>query len=255
MARRKKKSYTSWQFLLVFFLMLAIIILGYEWWNSHRSKFVHYAAFGISIPENFSIHGIDVSKHQQTIAWEEVEAMQVKNIKIGFAFIKATEGISNTDAQFYRNWKKSKRAGMIRGAYHFFLATKDGREQAENFIKAVDLDAGDLPPVVDIEQSFGVSTSVLKNELKEWLDVVENYYGVKPMIYTNVDFYNHYLNKDFDSYPLWTAHYFQYDAPHINRNWAFWQHSEEGRVNGILTKVDFNVFNGDSTAFRNLLVN
>ena len=81
-------------------------------------------------------------------------------------FIKATEGIVNTDPQFKRNWKKSKQAGMIRGAYHFFLATKDGREQAENFISMVDLEEGDLPPVVDIEQTYGVNSATLKKELK-----------------------------------------------------------------------------------------
>jgi lysozyme len=53
---------------------------------------------------------------------------------------------------------------------------------------------------------------------------------------------------------LWAAHYYQYDVPRIDRNWDFWQHSEEGRVNGILSKVDFNVFNGDSLQFRSILM-
>lgn len=250
---RIKKKHYGWIFLLLLTLITIVTFKGYDWWNGRRARFVRYPAFGISIPESFSIHGIDVSKYQQTIAWDAVKEMKVKNIQLGFTFIKATEGIGNTDEQFYRNWKKSKQSGMIRGAYHYFLATKDGREQAENFIKTVDLKSGDLPPVVDIEQSLGVSSAILKKELKEWLDIVENYYKVKPIIYTNVDFYNRYLDTVFDSYPLWAAHYFQYDTPRIKRNWIFWQHSEEGRVNGILSKVDFNVFNGDSAQFKNLL--
>jgi lysozyme len=143
---------------------------------------------------------------------------------------------------------------MIRGAYHFFNAAKDGREQAEKFIKTVELEKNDLPPVLDIEQLNGTSVVVLKKELKEWLDIIESYYKVTPVIYTNVDFYSRYLGKDFDRYPLWAAHYYQYDEPRISRNWSFWQHSEEGRVSGILSKVDFNVFNGDSTEFKNLLI-
>jgi len=143
---------------------------------------------------------------------------------------------------------------MIRGAYHFFLATKDGREQAENFISMVDLEEGDLPPVVDIEQTYGVNPAILKKELKEWLDVIEYYYKAKPIIYTSVAFYSRYLGKEFNGYPLWAAHYYQYDTPRIDRNWDFWQHSEEGRVNGILSKVDFNVFNGDSLQFRSILM-
>jgi len=253
MARRKKPR-KKWWILLIVFAAALTFILGYDWLMNRKSRFVRYPAFGISIPENYMIHGIDVSKYQQTISWDAVKEMKVKDIQLGFVFIKATEGIINTDPQFKRNWKKSKQAGMIRGAYHFFLATKDGREQAENFISAVDLEKGDLPPVVDIEQTYGVDISVLKKELKEWLDVVEYYYGAKPIIYTNVAFYSRYLGKEFNSYPLWAAHYYQYDTPRIERNWDFWQHSEEGRVNGILSKVDFNVFNGDSLQFRNILM-
>lgn len=253
MARRKKTKRKWWILLIVFATTLAFM-LGYDWWLSRKSRFVRYPAFGISIPENYLIHGIDVSKYQRIISWDAVKEMKVKNVQLGFVFIKATEGIVNTDPQFKRNWKKSKQAGMVRGAYHFFLATKDGREQAENFISKVDLEEGDLPPVVDIEQTYGVSMPVLKKELKEWLSVIEYYYGVKPIIYTNVDFYSRCLGKEFNSYPLWAAHYFQYDTPRINRQWDFWQHSEEGRVNGILSKVDFNVFNGDSLQFRNILI-
>lgn len=253
MARRKKTGKKWWILLIVFAATLAFM-LGYDWWLSRKSRFVRYPAFGISIPENYLIHGIDVSRYQSIISWDAVKEMKVKNVRLGFVFIKATEGIVNTDPQFRRNWKKSKQAGMVRGAYHFFLATKDGREQAENFISAVDLEEGDLPPVVDIEQTYGVSLPVLKKELKEWLDVIEYYYGAKPIIYTNVDFYSRCLGKEFNSYPLWAAHYFQYDTPRINRQWDFWQHSEEGRVNGILSKVDFNVFNGDSLEFRNILM-
>lgn len=253
MARRKKTGKKWWILLIVFAATLAFM-LGYDWWLSRKSRFVRYPAFGISIPENYLIHGIDVSRYQSIISWDAVKEMKVKNVRLGFVFIKATEGIVNTDPQFRRNWKKSKQAGMVRGAYHFFLATKDGREQAENFISAVDLEEGDLPPVVDIEQTYGVSLPVLKKELKEWLDLIEYYYGAKPIIYTNVDFYSRCLGKEFNSYPLWAAHYFQYDTPRINRQWDFWQHSEEGRVNGILSKVDFNVFNGDSLEFRNILM-
>ena len=251
---RRKKNYKNWWALLALLIIAAIIILGYDWLTGRKARFVKYEAFGIPIPESFSIHGIDVSRYQQTISWDDVKEMKVKNIQLGFAFIKATQGIGNVDPRFNRNWKKSKQAGMIRGAYHFFNASKDGREQAENFIKTVYLEKNDLPPVLDIEQMNGASIVVLKKELKEWLDIIENHYKVKPVIYTNVDFYKKNLGKDFNSYPLWAAHYFQYNEPRINRGWTFWQHSEEGRVNGILSKVDFNVFNGDSTEFRNLLL-
>lgn len=217
-------------------------------------EFVRYPEFGIPMPSEYEIHGIDVSKYQQMISWESVHDMQVKDIRLGFAFMKATEGVGNTDAFFKRNWKNSKEAGMVRGAYHFFIATKDGKKQAENFISKVNLQSGDLPPVLDIEQTFGVSAAQLRKEIKEWLDVIEQYYGVKPIIYTYVDFYEKNLNGYFDDYPLWVAHYLQPHQPRISREWAFWQHSESGHVNGIFSRVDFDVFSGDSMAFRSLLI-
>lgn len=231
-----------------------VFYLGYLWWQSRQMDFVRYPEFGIPIPEDYSIHGIDVSKYQQTISWDAVKEMQVENISLGFAFIKATEGNGNTDPFFRRNWRKAKKAGIIRGAYHFFIATKDGRTQAQNFISRVDMESGDLPPVLDVEQTYGASAAQIRKEVKTWLDIVERNYAVKPIIYTNVDFYERYLNGFFDDYPLWVAHYLQPHQPRITRDWTFWQHSEQGRVNGIRARVDFNVFNGDSVSFRSLLV-
>jgi lysozyme len=242
--------------LVLFGTALLITLAGalYQWLTYRKAKFTRYPEFGISIPEEYPIHGIDVSKYQQVIAWEEVQLMKVKNIKLGFVFIKATEGIGNTDDQFRRNWKKSRQAGMIRGAYHFFIASKDGKMQAEHFIDKVELETGDLPPVLDIEQLNGADAATLRIEARKWLTTAENYYHVKPIIYTNVDFYNRYLGSEFNDYPLWVAHYYQPQQPRIKRGWIFWQHSDEGRVNGILSRVDFNVFDGDSLEFRKLLV-
>ena len=126
--------------------------------------------------------------------------------------------------------------------------------QAKNFMKKVELETGDLPPVLDVEKTNGASAEIIRREVKEFLDVMEMNYRVKPIIYTNIDFYNRYLKDYFDGYPLWVAHYLQPHKPRIKRQWTFWQHSEAGRVNGIFARVDFNVFNGDSTEFRSLLV-
>jgi len=255
LSHRQKKRLLRYALAILLLLMVTTIAWMIISKKAYRkAKFTRYPEFGIAIPESYSIHGIDVSKYQSAIAWEEVKAMQVKHIQIGFAFIKATEGIGNTDPRFGRNWRKSKEAGICRGAYHFFIASKDGRMQAENFIKRVDLEPGDLPPVLDIEQMNGATAAELRKEAKRWLETAEAYYNVRPIIYTNVDFYNRVLGSEFDSYPLWVAHYYEPEQPRIKRGWVFWQHSDEGRVNGIVPKVDFNVFNGDSLAFRQLLL-
>ena len=252
------RKHTAWKIVL-FTLTAAVLIMfcfvAYDWWQERRSHFIRYPEFGIEIPTNYSIHGIDVSKYQDVIDWSSVKDMKVGSVQMSFAFIKATEGLGNEDAYFQRNWKKTKDAGLARGAYHFFLATKSGKAQAENFINSVELLPGDMPPVLDIEQTYGVSPEKLRARAKEWLQTIQDHYHVMPIIYTNVDFYKQYLKDDFDGYPLWIAHYLQKERPSIYRDWAFWQHSEAGRVNGIVTRVDFDVFNGDSAEFRKLLIN
>lgn len=219
-----------------------------------QSADVFYPDFQISIPGGYKIHGIDVSKYQSIINWQEVKEMDADGIKIGFAFIKATEGVGNVDNQFRRNWLKAQEQNICKGAYHFFIAGKSGRRQAANFIEMVELKKGDLPPVIDIEKSFGVSANEIKKEVADWIAVVQKYYGVQPIIYTNIDFYSRYLQNDFDNYPVWIAHYLQPVKPRIDHKWAFWQHSESGRVNGIKAPVDFNVFSGDSADFKNFLI-
>lgn len=219
-----------------------------------EAKRIRYSAFGIEIPEGYTIHGIDVSNYQQFIDWTSVKNMQIDSIRLGFAFMKATEGVNFKDKRFERNWRKAKEAGMIRGAYHFFLANKSGAAQAKFFAKQADLEPGDLPPVIDVENLYGTKPEVLRRELKLFLTESERRYKVKPIIYTYLNFYENYLGEEFEAYPLWIAHYLQPTKPRIQRHWTFWQHSESGKVNGIKTNVDFNVFYGDSISFQNLLI-
>lgn len=235
-------------------LVLTATWLFWQWISYREARFTRYPAFGISIPAGYEIHGIDVSRYQQVIAWEEVQAMQVEGMRISFAIIKATEGISSLDPHFGRNWRKAKAAGLVRGAYHFFIASRDGAVQARHFIRRVELEPGDLPPVLDVEQLNGVSPPTLRREAMKWLSIVEKHYGVKPIIYTNVDFYKRNLGDGFDSFPLWVAHYYESRRPRIGRSWIFWQHNDAGRVNGIRAAVDFNVFRGDSLAFEALRI-
>jgi lysozyme len=257
MPPKKKKGARNAQIAILITVLAAavgIAYLVYLWSQTREERFVTYQEFGIPMPVHYGIHGIDVSRYQQRISWKAVKEMEVEGIKLGFAFIKATEGTTRVDPFFKRNWKNSKQAGIVRGAYHFFIASKDGREQARNFIEQVTLESGDLAPVLDVEGTFRVSSATLRKEVKEWLDIIEQYYNVKPIIYTNADFYKRHLQGYFDDYPLWVAHYLQPHAPRVSREWSFWQHSEQGKVDGILSKVDFNVFNGDSVEFRTLLV-
>ncbi|HMO62295.1 MAG TPA: GH25 family lysozyme [Ferruginibacter sp.] len=250
MAKRKKKNPGRIPFVIIIVLLTGSVIL---YWVK-KPHFIRYPAFGIEIPSGYALHGIDVSHHQDVINWQAVKNMQSDNVSIRFCFIKATEGVDNTDRRFGKNWKAAKKAGLTRGAYHFFNPYKGGNAQALNFIKKVRLEAGDMPPVLDVEDIGRLDKITLQQRISDWLITIQQYYGVKPIIYTGADFYEKYLAGKFDDYPLWVAHYFAKKRPRVQRNWHFWQHSERGRVNGIKNFVDFNVYNGDSTDFAKLLL-
>ncbi len=258
MVKKSSKSGIIFLWVLMALLAIAAVVYGIKIIKEQqalaKAQAANYAAFGIEMPINYSIHGIDVSNHQNIIYWPSVKAMKVNNISINFAFIKATEGTNDADKLFTKNWKITEQLGITHGAYHFFLATKNGATQAHNFIKTVSLQKGDLPPVVDVEQLYGVAPNVMQQRLQQCLDSLENQYHIKPIIYTYIDFYEHYLGEKFDDYPLWIAHYLEPDKPRIKRNWLFWQHSEQGHINGITTFVDCNVFKGDSLEFKNILL-
>lgn len=255
MAARKKKRNLLRPVILTLVILGAIAIASYYISDRlYKPSFVKYPGFGISLPANFTIHGIDVSRYQQSISWKEVKEMKVRDVQVNFAFIKATEGLSNLDPQFRRNWNDSRKNLVHRGAYHYFIGSRSGKAQAENFISTVRLQKGDLPPVLDVEQTDGASVTDLQQRIWDWLAAVEKAYRVQPIIYTNADFYETFLKGRFDEYPLWVAHYLVKKKPRISRSWLFWQHNESGHVNGIGSFVDFNVFNGDSVAFQKLLV-
>ena len=78
-SRRRRKKIIRW--------ISGIIIVGvlaftgwfcYQWYLYRKAKFTRYREFGIAIPNTYTIHGIDVSKYQDLIAWEEVKAMKVE---------------------------------------------------------------------------------------------------------------------------------------------------------------------------------
>jgi len=251
---KRKRNLSRPVFIALIILVTLAVASYYISDYLYKPSFVHYKEFGIDLPSKYDIHGIDISKYQGQVSWDDVKQMQVKKVKIGFAFIKATEGLGRIDDNFRRNWLNAQKAGVTRGAYHFFISSRSGKAQAENFIETVKLQKGDLPPVLDIEQTNGASVADIQQRVSDWLVAVEKKYGVRPIIYTNADFYRIFLSGRFDDYPLWVAHYLVRDKPRVSRSWSFWQHNETGHVNGIGSFVDFNVFNGDSTEFRKMLI-
>ncbi|MEZ4921234.1 MAG: GH25 family lysozyme [Saprospiraceae bacterium] len=224
---------------------------------SYPIHYKEYKHFGIRIPGDYTVHGIDVSRYQGQIDWQRVADMEVGDTRISFAFIKATEGSWIKDPQFTRNWKEAGKTRLYRGAYHYFLPNISPQHQANLFIRQVRLKPGDLPPMVDIEETRAMSVEQVRMYTLRFLKLLEAHYGVAPIVYTGLDFYRiHFAEQsEFDAYPFWLAHY---HVPSLEvpdkRIFSFWQHSNKGTINGINEQVDFNVFNGSIESLERLRI-
>jgi len=195
--------------------------------------------------------GIDVSEYQGIIDWTKIDNIE-GSFPIEFVFIRATAGNDRPDNYFKQNWSNAKKNNIIRGAYHYYRPNENSLEQAALFIKTVKLKRGDLPPVLDIERlPKNQSLDSLKVGLKRWLNKVEVYYGVKPIIYTGEKYYTDFLHDEFSDYPFWIANY-NFFVENIKDDWLFWQFTEKATIKGVKGTVDVNIFNGTVKEMRYL---
>ena len=209
--------------------------------------------------------GLDVSNVQGEINWHLVKQNEPE---ISFVFIKATEGINFVDAHFEKNWAGARQAGILRGAFHFFVPDKDASIQADLFISTVKtLEENDLPPLLDLESSKfdeldkAAHDNYIKNVFT-WLAEVEKSLGVKPIIYASPDLARDYLGDiKFSGYALVVAEYETVSAaPKMwgaweGKTWTFWQYSADGKIKGINEKVNLAKFNGSAPELVNFVKN
>jgi lysozyme len=208
------------------------------------------------IPSEDTIHGIDISRHNGEINWPEVKKHLLVNKPLHFVIIKATEGGDLVDPYFSSNWNNAREHGIIRGAYHFFTAFTDPEVQAINYLSTVKHESGDFVPVLDFEKDGRTffEKKHLSENAQQWLDIVESQVGKKPVIYTNHRIYNRYIKDRIHGYDIWLADYSVYDPSGYDiKNMVMWQHTDGGRVQGIIENVDLNVFYGTQHKFQKFL--
>ena len=221
---------------------------AYRWKPCYGLK-----GYGVCMPSGYKVHGIDISHYQGKVDWKMLSQTRQSQFPVRFIFMKATEGGDFADNHFIANFDSARVHGFIRGAYHFYNPKTDPIRQAEFFKNSVNLEPGDLPPVLDIEKK-AKDMNRLRDDLKIWLQLIEKHYGVKPIIYASYKFKTSYLNDSvFNSYPYWIAHYYV-DSVRYEGDWSFWQHHDAGTLPGIDEQVDLNIFNGSLQQLDSMLI-
>lgn len=234
--------------------------------NSEPSAEARSAGIASSNPARTGFHmgptGVDVSKWQRpggvALKWNEVAASGQK-----FAFIKATDGVEGDQKYFLEDSIAAAKAGLYVGSYHKAHPDRSATAQADQYVEAlqqrdeqISTDKT-LPPVLDIELDNGLNPTQLQKWTKDFLERVEEKTGETPMIYTYRWFWQNPMGNstDFTDYPLWLAAYEDSAPTSLPGGWesmAFWQRSSTGRVDGIPTNVDEDVFNGTETELQQL---
>ena len=183
--------------------------------------------------------GIDVSKHNGVIKWNEVA--KDKNVK--FVYIKATEGKNHTDCRYRHNIREARKAGLNVGSYHFFTSRSSATEQFIHFSKVAKKEEQDLIPVLDIEAS-GIkgrwSGQQLQDSVWVFLRLAKKHYGQYPIIYSNEHFYRCELDHAFDRFYLFIANYQGQPQLGGRGKHNVWQYTEKGHLKGIGEYVDLN---------------
>jgi lysozyme len=212
------------------------------------------ADFNAPRPSRFAVHGIDAARFQKSINWNKARANGVN-----FAFLKATEGGDLLDVAFKDHWRSAGRAGVARGAYHFYYFCTKPEVQAKWFIRNVPRTPGMLPPVLDMEWNpFSPTCATVRPPAREvraqmrtWLRLVEAQYGQRPIIYTTPKFFRENGLDQFNGYDFWlrsTAKTPKEVYP--GQSWRFWQYTATGTVPGIAGDVDLNAFSGSRDAWK-----
>lgn len=190
------------------------------------------------------VMGVDVSSYQ-----EDVDFLKLMRQGVRFAYIKATEGVHQDDS-FAQKWADARDTEMLAGAYHYYNYHVSGAEQAANFIATVGELDGRLIPAVDMEltaeevQNPPAKDAVVTG-LTVFLAILEEKYGVKPLIYAAQDYWDKYLKDDFSDYPRWVRNVYYPAYLGAGEDWYVWQYNDRGELDGYAGEkyIDLDVVN------------
>ena len=188
--------------------------------------------------------GIDVSNWSGSIDWRDVADSGVKAV-----IIQASEGTFYRDPYLHEFYDGAREHGLKIGFYHFFNpgSSPTPKEQARYFVDTISGLHADIKLILDLEQTGGLDNYRLTIQALEFLREVERLSGLDAAVYTYTNFAqnNLYEGLGLEKYPLWIAQ-IDTNRPAANPIWGrrydAWQYSDTGRVSGIGTNTDLDIF-------------
>ena len=198
---------------IVAVLLIAAAIAGLAGWRFATDWRPALAAY--------PIQGIDVSADTGFVDWPTAHADGVD-----FAYIRATSGADERDAQFGSNWGDAYAAGVRRGAIHVFSPCRPAVDQANNFIVTVPRTGDALPAAlaldVDPACRFVPPRAALIGEVARFARIVERHTGQPILLVISPALEARYaLSRALDR-PLWATGRF-FAPTYTSRAWRMWR--------------------------------
>ncbi|MBE1306155.1 hypothetical protein G4W71_19370 [Clostridium botulinum] len=182
--------------------------------------------------------GIDISMHNNTVNFSAV-----KSNGINVVIIKATEGVQYIDPFLGQHYNGAKAAGLNIGFYHFMSEKTNPSQQAVDFWNTIKGKQFNIIPTLDIEtNNMGRSAKQISDRCIEFLNKFKVLSGYDCLIYTGGYFGRDNLDSRVKKYKGWIAHYGVNSPMTTGFTVVGHQYTEDGRINGVKTRVDLNNF-------------
>ncbi|MCM1251920.1 MAG: glycoside hydrolase family 25 protein [Clostridium sp.] len=201
-----------------------------------------FEAFGENVKK-----GIDVSKWNQTIDWEEVKEDGVEFAIIRCGYRGSSSGSLVIDPMYIENIEGAIEADIPVGVYFFTQAVNEVEAVEEasmviNLIREYDVD---YPVFLDSESAGGrgradsLETAERTKIHKAFMETIASA-GYETGIYGSANWLTKKVNmKELSEYNTWLAEYA--DIPTYDEYYHMWQYTSKGSINGISTNVDLNL--------------
>lgn len=191
--------------------------------------------------------GIDVSKWNEEIDWQEVKDAGIEYVIIRCGYRGASSGALVIDPNFVQNIEGAIAADIPVGVYFFTQAVTESEavEEASMVIHLIEDYDVDYPVFLDSESAGGSGRA---DDLSvEQRTTVHNAFlqtiaaaGYETGVYGSRNWLEKQLDMEkLSAYNTWLAEYTE--APAYAQYYHIWQYTSKGTVPGIPTKVDLNL--------------
>lgn len=191
------------------------------------------------------IMGIDVSKWNGTIDWNQVKASGVKYVIIRCGYRGSSQGSLIVDPKYKANIEGATKAGLKVGVYFFSQAIDEVEavQEASMVLGLVKDYKISYPIFLDVEASGGRADNISKETrtkvCKAFCQTIQNS-GYTAGVYANKTWLTSKIDtSQLGNYKIWLAQYAA--APTYTGRYEIWQYKDSGSVPGISGHVDLNL--------------